>query len=158
MPRVKTTLVQKIRGFTLIELMIVVAILGLLLAMALPGFIRARENAQNSRFAADLRVACDAFTEYALNEGHYPADRTPGQMPDGMEEWLARMHWTRTTPIGGQWDWDYQQFGTQAGVSVYQPTARTAQLQRLDALIDDGDLSSGFFHQRSGGYIQVLEN
>ena len=54
------------------------------------------------------------------------------------------------------WDWDYKQFGCTAGISVYQPMADAAQMQELDALIDDGDLSSGNFRTRSDGYIYVI--
>ena len=145
------------RGFTLIEVMIVVAILGLLLAMAMPGMKRVRENAQNSRFASDLNVARSAFLEYSFFNGTYPPDVTPGIMPQGMEDYLLRMRWNKRTSVGGQWDWDYQQFGTRAGVSVYQPTADATQLQRLDEMIDDGNLNTGIFRARSAGYISVIE-
>jgi type IV pilus assembly protein PilA len=148
---------QRSNGFTLVELMVVVATIGLLAAIAIPNFARARKSAQNSRFANDLRVACDAFTQYAVERGRYPADKYPGIMPDGMEDYLARMHWTQPTPIGGQWDWDYGQYGAKAGVSVIGSTVDQDQLEKLDALIDDGNLGSGRFHDRPLGYIFVIE-
>jgi prepilin-type N-terminal cleavage/methylation domain-containing protein len=144
-------------AFTLVELMIVVGIIGLLAAMAIPAFSRAGETARNNRFAADLRVACDAFIEYSVDTGGYPPDTTPGIMPNGMADYLRRVHWYEPTAIGGQWDWDNGQFGVKAGVSVYQPTASQAQLQRLDAAIDDGNLSTGSFRARDSGYISIIE-
>jgi prepilin-type N-terminal cleavage/methylation domain-containing protein len=144
-------------AFTLVEVMIVVAIIGLLAAIALPSFARARESSRNARYAADLRTATGAFQEYAVINGEYPPDRTPGIIPPGMGEYLAKMRWTEVNTLGGRWDWDYLQFGTVAGVSVYGPTADDDQLIRLDQLIDNGDLGTGNFRQRSGGYIAVIE-
>lgn len=145
------------QGFTLVEIMIVVVIIGMLAAIAVPGFMRTRENAVNARYAADLRVATTAFIEYSIDHGNYPPDVGPATMPSGMDEYLKRVHWDKPDPMGGQWDWDYKQFGTTAGVSTYMPTASLSQLQRYDALIDDGDLSVGNFRARANGYITVIE-
>ena len=141
----------------MIEVLIVAAIIGLLAALVVPNFVRARENAQNGTYVADLRVATDAFVEYAFVNGQYPADKTPAQMPDGMDEYLARMRWTERNSLGGLWDWDFQVFGVTAGVSVYQPRASSSQLSRLDKIIDDGNLASGIFRERASGYIAVIE-
>lgn len=148
---------QRSRGFTLVELMIVVSVISLLAVIAVPSAIRARESAQVSRFVADLRTAKGAFTVYAVDHGTFPGDKQPGEMPDGMQEYLARMDWQGRTTLGGQWDWDYQQFGCRAGVSVYGPTAPAAQLQSADRACDDGNLATGSFRSRSGGYISVIE-
>ena len=75
-----------------------------------------------------------------------------------MLEYLGRFPWTQPTSLGGQWDWDDGQFGFKAGVSVYQPAAPVSQMQKIDQLIDDGDLATGGFRARSGGYISVIEN
>lgn len=144
-------------AFTLVEVMIVVAIIGLLAAIAVPNFIRARENAQNSRYSSDIQVATTAFIQYSFDTGHYPPDTTPGVMPDGMADYLKRVHWDRPDVLGGQWDWDNGQFNTKAGVSTFQPTASVAQLQRYDDMADNGDLDTGGFHRRSRGYITVIE-
>jgi prepilin-type N-terminal cleavage/methylation domain-containing protein len=144
-------------GFTLVEVMVVAATIGLLASIAVPGMRKARENAENGAYIGNLRTAVSAFELYSLENGAYPADKTPGIMPAGMEDYLAKMDWAGETPIGGKWDWDYGVFGVTAGVSVKDPTVPLSQLQRLDAHLDDGNLETGSFRRRAGGYISVIE-
>jgi prepilin-type N-terminal cleavage/methylation domain-containing protein len=148
---------RKRGAFTLVEIMVVVAIIGLLSAIAIPSFVKSRQNSQNTRFIADVRVAADAFIQYNLRVGGYPPDGLPGVVPQGMDVDLGRMRWTERTSIGGQWDWDYNQFGYTAGVSVYQPNRTVAEMQAIDLQIDDGNLSTGNFRQRAQGYIYIVE-
>ena len=54
------------RGFTLVEIMIVVAIIALLASIAVPGFLRARKRAQASRVMNDLRLLDNAVDQYAI--------------------------------------------------------------------------------------------
>src|SRR4029077_20343177 len=53
-------------GFTLVEIMIVVAIIALLAAIAVPGFLRARKRSQASRILNDLRMIDSACDQYAI--------------------------------------------------------------------------------------------
>ena len=72
---------------------------------------------------------------------------------------VARLNWAETTSLGGYWDWDYNQlqFGCRAGISVYTPQWTDEQMREIDARIDDGNLSTGSFRKRSGGYIWAVE-
>ena len=54
------------RGFTLVEIMIVVAIIALLAAIAVPGFLRARKRSQATRILNDLRLIDSATDQYAI--------------------------------------------------------------------------------------------
>jgi prepilin-type N-terminal cleavage/methylation domain-containing protein len=54
------------RAFTLVEIMIVVAIIALLASIAVPGFLRARKRAQASRILNDLRLIDSAVDQYAI--------------------------------------------------------------------------------------------
>ena len=56
---------QRRGGFTLVEIMIVVAIIALLAAIAVPGFLRARKRSQASRIINDLRLIDSAVDQYA---------------------------------------------------------------------------------------------
>jgi prepilin-type N-terminal cleavage/methylation domain-containing protein len=70
-------------GFTLVEIMIVVGIITLLAALALPGFLRARKRAQASRVKDDLRLIDAAVDQYAIE-----TQRQPGAVVS-VSDWTA---------------------------------------------------------------------
>ena len=53
-------------GFTLVEMMIVVAVIALLASIAVPSFLRARKRTQASRILEDLRLIDSAVDQYAI--------------------------------------------------------------------------------------------
>lgn len=61
-------------GFTLVEIMIVVAIIALLAAIAVPGFLRARKRSQASKIINDLRLVDAAVDQYAIERGKVTGD------------------------------------------------------------------------------------
>jgi prepilin-type N-terminal cleavage/methylation domain-containing protein len=68
------TLPSKRAGFTLVEIMIVVAIIALLAAIAVPGFLRARKRSQASKILNDLRLIDGAVDQYAIETGRKSGD------------------------------------------------------------------------------------
>lgn len=56
------------RGFTLVEIMIVAAIIALLAVIAVPGFLRARKRSQATRILNDLRLIEGAVSVYAMEK------------------------------------------------------------------------------------------
>ena len=71
-------------GFTLVEIMIVVAIIGLLAAMAIPNFMHSRAEVQARACINNLTQIEGAVEEFAMENGKkdgdaisYPADLTP---------------------------------------------------------------------------------
>lgn len=136
--------------------MIVVVIIGLLAAIAIPAFERVRNRSKVSAFANDIRIGGAAFETYAMEQGGWPADGGSA-VPAVMDGYLNLSKFNGPTPLGGNWDWDNGVFGVTAGLSVRSPTVDSATMVLVDQQIDDGNLSTGDFRERAGGYILVLE-
>ena len=76
---------KALSGFTLVEIMIVVAIIALLAAIAVPGFLRARKRSQASRVVNDLRLIDSAIDQYAIEN-----NKSTGSVC-GTADWTAFM-------------------------------------------------------------------
>ena len=61
-------------GFTLVEIMVVVAIIAMLAAIAVPNFLRARKRSQATRILEDLRIVDSALDQYAIETNKSSGD------------------------------------------------------------------------------------
>lgn len=64
-------------AFTLIELLIVVAIIAILAAIAVPNFLEAQTRAKVSRVKSDMRTIITALETYRIDRNHYPPRHNP---------------------------------------------------------------------------------
>jgi len=157
---------HKRSAFTLVELMIIVAILSDVLIVAMPAFLRARNLAQNTKFITDLRTGTAGFEMYAAENNRYPNQAAPGAIPSGMNPYLNGMAWSSTTPIGGLWDWEPGAGSpllpvAQLGVSFVAGTPGNpddVRMTDIDTRMDNGALSTGGFRKQSDStYMHIIE-
>jgi len=134
--------------------MIVVVIVGLLAAMAIPAFKRVRLKAYAARYANDFRQFSDSFLRFAQEKGAWPAATVvPGTLPSDMPDYLPAS-FTQPSPMGGGYTWS----GSTARIRLLSSNATDEVMQKVDAILDDGDLSTGKFSKMaSGGYHYQLD-
>ena len=138
--------------------MVVVALVGLLAALAIPAFQKARIEGYASRLANDFRTFAGAFEVYALEVGTWPEDGQGNDLPASAEPYFKGTTWYQTAPNGGFWDWEVNRLGFVAAVGLTEGYGLDdAIYDRLDEMIDDGDLSSGDFQKKGGRYVYVLQ-
>jgi len=140
--------------------MIVVSIIALLAVIAVPSFLRARQRSQNAKFINAMRVAADAIDLYATeNPGRYPADVNRSILPPELVGYIDQtLDWTAPTPIGGNWDWDFNVFSIKAGVTIHGPSVDIEQLTEIDRQFDNGDLTTGRFRTTADNrYSYIIE-
>ena len=134
-------------GFSLLELMVTVAVVALLTMVALPSYENYRSKTEISEMVGPLLAMADKVRVYKLKTGSYPADNNLDS-PPGID---MGSYWGETTKLGGNWDWEGPDFYTYAGIAISSHTATDAEIQMLDSMIDDGDLSTGKFRLGTSG-------
>jgi type II secretory pathway pseudopilin PulG len=140
-----------------VEIMIVVVIIGLLAAMAIPAFQRVRERSRISRVANDLRIYAQVFNTYALENGAWPPNASPGEIPVGLEGQL-KVDWTQPTALGGHWTWaNWPAPDNLKMITIFEAFESVNQLAQLDKMIDDGDPNTGSFRLVNAHYSLILE-
>jgi prepilin-type N-terminal cleavage/methylation domain-containing protein len=104
-------------GFTLVEIMIVVAIIGLLAAIAIPSFVKARNQAQQNACINNLRMIDAGKEQAALELRLTQGDTVPTTAVDS----YIKGNTTPVCPGGGSYT--YNPIGTNPQCNITTPTS-----------------------------------
>jgi prepilin-type N-terminal cleavage/methylation domain-containing protein len=110
------------RGFTLVELLIVISIIVLLLNAILPALSRARDKAFYARALAEFQSVEGSLQQYLNDYGSFPPDANR-DIPPGLEEYLAPGIWPDAAWPGSVFDWENWNDPV-TGEKIYQISVR----------------------------------
>lgn len=152
------------RAFTLLELVIVVVILGVIVAFAVPRLSRAQERARYTSTWASMRGIASAASSYRAIWKELPGDVKEGVAPPGMASFIDPRIWTRVPPIGGKFDWNNTVHASDWSVVTYWvghppsagvtrasgDNATQARMIAMDRMLDDNSATTGRLRRLSG--------
>ncbi len=148
-------------AFTLVEIMIVVVIIGLLATIAIPTFQRIAQQSRMTAFANDLRTLRSAVEIFNMESAVYPDDSSTGEFPAELAGYVNAHLFDHNTPLGGEWDIEYNDSGITSGVGVHIRPFRQSSIETLllvDEQIDDGDSDEGSFQRLANDrYYWIIE-
>lgn len=140
--------------------MVVMVIISLLAMLSIPAFQKIQRRSRSTTIASDFRTFAAVFNAYAQENGAWPADTDPGEVPTGLDGQLNSTAWARVTPMGGRYNWEQDQLhaGTRYKAAIAITGTADAplvvdanQLLDIDIVIDDGNLSTGSFRTGANG-------
>ena len=75
-----------------------------------------------------------------------------------MAKYISPEVWGKTTPLGGNYNWEGPDFYPYAGIAIDPITAPQGDLELLDSMLDDGDLTQGKFRITPiGRYTYIID-
>jgi len=101
------------KGFTLVELVIVLVILGVLVALAVPRFTTSAEKAKETTFCSNVRTIKSQLELYRMQKGSYPTDKT------AFTTFLNNTQYFENVPVNPYMDKPFGQDNPQSGQNGY---------------------------------------
>ena len=146
-------------AFTLVEIIVVVVVLGVLAAIAVPKFASARGDVEIAATAADLKALETAMGMYVAFHGSFPPDVRRTQMVEQLDPYFKgdENPFAKPVPIGGVFDYQGPR-GRRVPFILIRPLRgdrfTAAQAQALDTYMDDGVASTGRIRRPRANRIQ----
>lgn len=120
-------MIRRRPGFTLVELLVVVSVIGVLASVALPKFLDVRRRAMATQLLGDFDVLRHAALSFYVDSGYYPPEAGSAAMPRNLRAYLpngfsmARAQWTMDYE---NWPLDRPLIKGVIGVSFTTPDTR----------------------------------
>jgi len=145
-------------GFSLIELLVVIVVIGILAAVVVPNTILAGDTARITATAQDLRSMQLALEAYRNKSGRWPASVGGAMLPPEIQpEFKKTDPFAKTVPTGGIYDYDGATSSRGPRIRIYgttgNPIGNDEMIEKLDKEIDDGDIATGRL-RKSGNTIE----
>ncbi len=138
-----------ILGFTLIELMIVVVIIGILSSLAIPRFSQASRKAKYSQARLHLKRMYQALTVFYAENGCYPQDTYPNiGPPELVPNYLAEWPAPDRDPFGSIYDYEEWTIDDHSWIGV---------TYLGENLLHDGGVEAGSYYVENGKDGELLE-
>jgi general secretion pathway protein G len=133
------------RGFTLVELLIVVIIIGIIAAVVVPGFAGASGESSASATATDLRAFQRATQAWALDlRGDLPLMNS--EFKDGIQAYLMPGATDKKPAIGGDFGFHVSGSTDHAAIGIWGTPYPNLRIS-VDEFVDDGNLDTGSLRQ-----------
>ncbi len=156
------------RAVSLVELMVVVTIISMLLTVFGPSYVKIQRKSRAAAMVNDFRVFSAVYLAHAHQVGSWPAETPAGVVPTEITSTeLKRDDWTRTTAIGGKFDWEFDQVHAgahrRAAIAISDTVGAPLLVdpemyEEMDRMLDDGNLATGNFVLGFGGSpVLILE-
>ena len=122
-------------AFTLIELLIVVAIIAILAAIAVPNFLEAQTRSKVSRTKVDMRSLATGLEAYLVDNNHYPVPRGIYVIPPVYKFWIGYAV-ELTTPVA--------YMTTVHLMDVFNPPGREESIEHYDGTYENFNFELGW--------------
>ncbi|MEQ8770189.1 MAG: prepilin-type N-terminal cleavage/methylation domain-containing protein [Phycisphaerales bacterium] len=139
------------KAFTLVEIIVVIVVIGILAAVAIPKFVGAQEETAVAAAAEDLKAIELAVDMYHAMHNAYPPDVNRTRQVDELTPFFkADNPFAKPCPIGGVYDWEGPPRWNPPQVAIRKNGSNVysdADALALDEHFDDGNLSTGRFRR-----------
>ena len=132
-------------GFSLIELLMAVSIVGILAGMAIPNLRNMTWRARATEVAGDLEVVRIATVQYNADRSSWPVEAAPGVIPTGLAEYLPDAYVFQ----GNGYELDYERLSP----VVIPGDPGTTQLIAVAVVVDTDELSNAVIELLGGSLL-----